>query len=420
MAATEELDKLAERKNKLCLSATIARHMFASVLCALVTFHLASPAAAQASAGREVTITGEHAKQQFAAGYRVHISANVADDIFAAGREITLDGTRAHALFVAGGTIIVKDSTLRDMFAAGHDIEIHGAIEDDALIAVCPICPWGSGRLLLGPQARIGDDARLVAGILEIQGTIGGDLRATARRIVISGTVGGKADLRANEIVIASGARLGGELVARSPKKPEIAAGANIAGPVREIETEVNIPDPRNLPRIAAWFALIAVVALLLGVLLLGALAQLVAPGSLSRGAARMRTELWGSIGRGLAWALILPVVGTLLFASLIGIPAGIILMATFVVLLALGYLTSAYAIGLWLRNRRAAAASEPGTGGRIGWTIVGILVLFIAWIVPFAGWIFALLALLGGLGAVAGGLWQQVRSPDMAARSAE
>ena len=416
MSAAKMLVSISQRQSGYSLSASVARHTLALLFLALLG--LSEPAAAQTSVGRDVTVTGEQSKQQFVAGDRVHISASVTDDIFAAAREITIEGARAQAVFLAGGTIRVKDSTVRDMVAAAHDIEIMGTIEDDALIAVCPICPWGSGRLLLGPQARIGDDARLLAGTLEIQGTVGGDLRAIARRIVISGTVDGKADLRAKEIVIASGARLAGELVARSPRKPEIAAGATIAGPVREIETEVNIPDPKDLPRVIGWVAAAAAVILVLGVLLLGVLGQLAAPVPLSRAAARMRTELWGCIGRGLAWALILPALGALLFASVIGIPAAVILMATFAVLCALAFVTSAYAIGLWLRSRRAAAAPEPRTGGRIGWTLVGILVLFIALVVPFVGWIFALLALLGGLGAIATGLWRQMRSADAAAPS--
>jgi len=48
---------------------------------------------------------------------------------------------------------------------------------------------------------------------------------------------------------------LGGELVARSPKQADIAADATVAGPVRHIETEVNIPDPKDLPRMIAVFA---------------------------------------------------------------------------------------------------------------------------------------------------------------------
>jgi hypothetical protein len=387
--------------------------MLAALLAGVLAIALLDPATAQKIDRREVTLKGDHAKQQFAAGERVEISANVADDIFATGREIAITGARAQTLFAAAGSISMKESTVRDMFAAALGMEIHGVIEDDAMLAVCPICPHGSGRLLVGPQARIGDDARLVAGVIEIAGTIGGNLKATARRIVISGTVNGAADLRAKEIVIAAGARLGGELVARSPKKPEIASGASIVGPVREIETSVDIPDPANFRRLFAQFAAVVGSFLLVGILVFGVLAQVVAPVPLSRSAQRIRVDPWGSVGRGLAWILILPAVGFVLFVTIVGIPAGLILTATFLVLLALAFVASAYAIGLWLRERWAATAPEPGAWGRIGLTIAGALILLFVWMVPLIGWIFALLALLGGIGAVATGLWQQLRGVE-------
>jgi hypothetical protein len=401
------------------VSASTLLSAIAVAFLALSVIHPAAPAGAEVAVGHEVSVTGERTKQQFIAGYRLHIGANVADDVFAAGREIAIEGARAHTAVIGGNSIVVKDSTLHDLFAGAQEIEIHGTIEDDAMVAVCPVCPWGSGRLVLGPTGRIGDDALLAAGTLEIQGSIGGNLTAVARRIVVSGSIGGKAALTAREIVIASGARLGGDLVARSPRKPEIAADATIAGPVRFVETEVNIPDPEDLPRAIAAFAIAAAAVALLGVFLLGLLGQLAAPGPLSRGAAALRGELWGSIGRGLAWILLVPAVATLLFASLIGIPAGLILIAAFAVLLTLAFVTAAYAIGLWIRNRRAAGVPEPRLGGRIGWTLLGILVLLVAWAIPFVGWIFALLALLGGLGAVTAGLWPWTRTAEAAAQPA-
>jgi hypothetical protein len=411
-AARESCASLGGRNRPQVMPSTL-QYALTIILLMLSAFHVTRPAAAEVSAGREVSITVDRAKQQFLAGYRVHIGANVADDVFAVGREVTIEGARARMLVTGADRIVVKDSVLHDLFAGGQDIEIHGTIEDDAMVAVCPVCPWGSGRLLLGPAGRIGDDAHLAAGTLEIQGTVGGNLTAVARRIVISGSVTGKANLTAKEIVIASGARLGGELVARSPKPADLASDVTVAGPVRHIETEVNIPDPEDLPRMVAVFAVMAAIVVLLGVFLLGVLGQFVAPGPLSRGAATLRTELWGSIGRGLAWILLVPALGALLFASLIGIPAGVILMAAFVVLLTLAFLTAAYAIGLWVRNRRAAGVPEPRTSGRIGWTLLGILILLIAWAVPLVGWIFAFLALLGGLSAVTVGLWPRVRRAD-------
>lgn len=64
--------------------------------------------------------------------------------------DVTIEGARAHAVYTVGDTIIVKDSTLRDLFAGGHDIEIQGTIEDDAIVAVCPVCHGVPGVCCVG------------------------------------------------------------------------------------------------------------------------------------------------------------------------------------------------------------------------------------------------------------------------------
>jgi hypothetical protein len=92
MSAARVFTGSAERRSKGRKSARVRRCVFAALLLAPAAFHFADPAAAQTSTGREVTIDGERAKQQFAAGYRVRISANVADDVFAVGREVTIEG----------------------------------------------------------------------------------------------------------------------------------------------------------------------------------------------------------------------------------------------------------------------------------------------------------------------------------------
>lgn len=398
----------------MLLALGAARHATVVLLLALLASFANSPSFAEQSTRRDVTVSGDQSKQQFVTGDRIHIHANISDEVFALGHEIVVEGTQAETAYLAGDTVLVKDSTLADLIAGAHDqVEISGTIRDDALVAICPICPGGSGRLFVGPQGHIGGDAHFLANTLEIQGTVDGDLAATARRIVISGTIGGTADLTAREIIIASGARIGGELVARSPSKPQIESGAIISGPLREIETEVDIPDLKELPKVIGWVGAAAAGILLLGAFLLGALAQLTVPGPLNQAARIMKAELWTCLWRGLACALILPIIGAVLAMSLVGFPAGVVLMAMLVVLSAFAFVASAYAIGLWLRSLITAAAPEPRTSGRIGWTLAGILTLFILWIVPFVGWIVALLTLLGGLGAVAMTLWRLIRGPD-------
>jgi drug/metabolite transporter superfamily protein YnfA len=369
----------------------------------------------QIKTGRTVELTGQHSDQQFVAGDNILITANISDDLFAAGREVTLDGARAHSLVTGARKLILKNSEIHDLLAGGMDVEILGKIEDDAIVGVCPICPIGTGNLLVGKDARIGHDARFASGSLEIQGDIAGNLRAAARRMVISGDIGGKADLKAKEIVIADGARLGGELIARSPTKPQISPGATVAGPIREIETKVDIPEPGDFVKALLAISIAAAIAFSIGILVLGALSQLVLPEVLQTSVSYLRHEPWARIGYGLALALLIPATAALLIATIIGAPAGLVVLAAYIVVAALALITSGYAIGLWLRDRRSAAIATPSTGGRIGWTILGLIVLFLAGVVPFAGWAFVVLAFLGGLGSIARSVWERLKEPSHA-----
>lgn len=372
-------------------------------------------AQSQITAGRSIELMGQHSDQQFVAGDRVLITANISDDVFAAGREVTLEGAHAQSLMVGARKFVLRNSQIRDLFAGGLDVEILGQIEDDAIVGVCPICPWGTGNLLIGKDARIGHDARLASGTLEVQGTIVGNLRAAARRIVISGSIGGKADLKAKEIVIADGARLGGELIARSPTKPQISSSATITGPVREIETKVDIPEPADFMKAMVAFSIAAAIAISVGLLALGALSQLVLPELLQASAEYLRKEPWAKLGFGLAWALLIPGAAALLIFSIIGAPAGIVIMAAYIVIGALAFVTSGYAVGLWLRNRRSPTAALPSTVSRIGWTVLGLFALLLVGVVPLVGWALVALAFLAGLGAITSSIWERLRTPTLA-----
>ena len=67
MSAARVLRRSVECRNKPRVRASLARCAFAIALIALSAFHFADPAAAQASAGHDVSVTGERAKQQFIA-----------------------------------------------------------------------------------------------------------------------------------------------------------------------------------------------------------------------------------------------------------------------------------------------------------------------------------------------------------------
>ena len=110
-------------------------------------------------------------------------------------------------------------------------------------------------------------------------------------------------------------------------------------------------------------------------------------------------TPPWARIGMGLAVALILPLLGVLLFA--IGLPVGlwwlgVIMLALYLVLLILSMSVSGLAVGSWLSRR----VSRPGVPIVLPFAL-GMIVLTFVSLLPYVGPIINIVAVTFGLGTL-------------------
>jgi hypothetical protein len=158
------------------------------------------------------------------------------------------------------------------------------------------------------------------------------------------------------------------------------------AQPASTDDTDIQSFLVNWLRRLVGW----SLVALLL-VLLVPAM-----PGAL---AVATDTPPWGRMGIGVAVALILPLVGILLFV--IGLPVGlwwlgVIFLALYPVLLILSLSVAGLAIGSWLSRR----VSRPGVPLLAAYA-VGMIVLTFASLLPYVGPIVNIVAIAFGLGTL-------------------
>ncbi|MBV9577305.1 MAG: hypothetical protein JO057_01810 [Chloroflexi bacterium] len=110
-------------------------------------------------------------------------------------------------------------------------------------------------------------------------------------------------------------------------------------------------------------------------------------------------TPPWSRLGVGLAVALLLPLIGLLVFA--IGLPLGlwwlgVILLALYPVALILSMSVSGLALGSWLQAR----VNQPGVPTLIMFA-VGMLILTLASLLPYVGPVVNILAVIFGLGTL-------------------
>lgn len=367
----------------------------------------APQAAAQSDAFEDreyVSLEGTHNDVQFVAGKTVHVTAAVSDDVFAAGRDVTFDGATIRNAIVAGYDIEQRGGSAEDLIAIGANINIAGDVADD-VVAI-------ARYLRIAQGGSVGGDVRVAAETIDMEGTISGGMRAAARRITIAGKIDGKADLLAERIVIGPNAVISGDLIYRSKDRPEIAAGATIGGEVRHIE--IDIPDLTRIGLAVLGIGILIALAWALATLILIIVIQLVFAALVTNATDRLEDHPWSSLGRGIVMLLVGGALAALFYASILGIPLGGAMTMVIALASLLGLVTVSYCIGLWIRRRFRQSTYISGAG-RVGWTIIGAVLLGLIGIIPFVGGVVVGLAVAAGVGAATAELWGRLRAPGPA-----
>jgi hypothetical protein len=137
----------------------------------------------------------------------------------------------------------------------------------------------------------------------------------------------------------------------------------------------------------------------LVGLAVLAGLLVLVVPAIPGALAIATETPPWARLGIGLAVAIILPLIGLLVFV--IGLPVGlwwlgVILLALYPVLLLVSLAVSGLALGSWL-SRRIGRAGVPSVVP----FAVGLIVISLLSLLPFIGPIVNILAVIFGIGTL-------------------
>ncbi|WP_373048626.1 hypothetical protein [Vulgatibacter sp.] len=318
----------------------------------------------------------------YVAGGQVRIAGTIKGDLVVAGGEVIVEGTVEGDLLAAAGTLEVRGQVGRTIRAASSELNLHAPVGADVVVA--------ANEIDLAPAARIGRDllaaaseirlaapvarrAWLAAGEASLGGDIGGDVKATV------------AELEVGPVSIA------GDLVVPEDAEARISPDARIEGEVIRSEPVAKEPGP-----VAVAFFLLRV---LVGMWVLGALFTLAAPRWSERAAALQLERPGKTALTGIGALLLAPLAAALVFGLGLlvgGWWIGLILLALYLIALALAVPLAARAIGRWIAGRT----------GRQAWAwpirlLVGLLVLVVLFAVPVLGGLVALIAVLFGLGGL-------------------
>lgn len=237
-----------------------------------------------------------------------------------------------------------------------------------------------SGPALVDHGQRV-QDVLVVHGNTLIRGTVKGDVIVFDGDVTIRGTVKGDVVTFKGAAFLGRRARVGGDLLYVN-KKPVVAPGAKVSGKTKRFDGKFKSAGVG----IAIGFWL----AVTLSLLVLGLLLLLLAPRAADAIARTAKTRRGASIGVGILAFILLPVLGVLACVTILGLPLGIGLLLLLFPLYGIAYVTTAFVVGRLILK-----------GGRIPAFLVGLLILRLLALIPFAGGLIGLLAVIFGLGVL-------------------
>jgi cytoskeletal protein CcmA (bactofilin family) len=359
----------------------------AASIVAIVLFFSTATAqerAGQSGSRRGVTVPASEVVNgdYFASGGTVEIAGTINGDLYASGGQVIIDGTVNGDVLVAGGRVSLSGSVSQDVRAAGGQVTISGKVGRNLTVA--------GGQVELAPSAVISGGLVAAGGNVDLSGSVGRVVKVAAGTLIVANRVGGNIDAAVGTLRIGSRADIQGDVNYWSRREASVSEGARISGKIVR-----NVPPkrPRLFP--AAFFAWFGFVAInFLSTLILGLLSVRFLPRFHQSVITTLKERPGASLGIGFIAAVVLPVVCSLLFATVVAIPIALILLTAFFIVL---YWARIYAIG---RIGEFILARLRPASSRASAFILGLFIYYLLAIIPFIGWLVVPLVMLFGLGA--------------------
>jgi hypothetical protein len=337
------------------------------------------------------------------------------DNYYAAGNALELTSPMGADVIVAGRQIDIKQRVAGDILAAGWRVVLSGPADDDVRIAAAQIAinapvagdvTLAGGDVTLGPEVRVGGRSYLTGNTVRVAGTFERELQIAGANVQISGEMRQPVRIIADTLDIRPGARILAGLSYKSPSEARIADGATVSGPIsfERIEPR-DAQRARELP--TASSALFAIHLFLAGWLVI-----LFVPRFEASVVERLRAHPGRSVLAGFVLLVTTPVAALLLIVSVLGLPLGVVLAASYAVALFAGVLTTAFYVGdVEVRLLNAGPTVTRGQHALLliaGVATLAVLRALLGGIVVFASVLF-------GLGAVALWLYDAYAQPAAA-----
>jgi len=328
-----------------------------------------------------VSLGSSMADEQWVFANVADVSGSFENDLFlATSAPIELSGMyQGNVWATTVASIEQKGSCERNLRIYAPTIKIEGHIAGN-LMAM-------GNTIVIAPNAVIRGDARIVAmNNIVLEGTIEGDADLSAPMLItFAGTINGNVNADAQELIFTKEAKLGANLQYAAPEDLEVRSGI-VAGEISR-EAPPSLFEPKRLQKILISF----VAALMVGIPFIALF-----PMTTAMSAQLIKRSPGKCLLAGLITSILLPIFGLMSFSSLIGIPLGVLILATWGAMLYLSRIVMALVIGNLILNKM---------GNSIGKVLIamaiGLALLYATTIFPAIGIPVQMLVLWLGMGSL-------------------
>ncbi|MBN2884983.1 polymer-forming cytoskeletal protein [Patescibacteria group bacterium] len=337
----------------------------------------------------------------------------------------TIDGN----LYATSNSIIVDGDIAGDLIAFAKNITINGRLNGDLIVIAQNITVNGeiNGNIraisntailnglvarnvnFIGNSLSIGKDAQinwdLLTGALktDITGIIKGNVNGNSNTVWLSGKIGKNFNFsnsnQIRKIDISPEANINGNFYYSENTSVSIAQNANIAGKTEIIKKEI---DKQNQTSRKIWSFIYMIFAILVIGLVVVSLSKKNIP--------KLNTIIKEETSKAFTWgflaSLLTPLAVIILVFSIIGIPLAFIIIVLWIILFYLAKIVFALFVGKYLINifnkeNNKDLFHSLGDNNLILPLVIGVIILWLLFAIPYIGWILSFIASSLGLGAI-------------------
>lgn len=359
--------------------------------------------------------------QQVEYGNNLTITKPVYGNLYITGKNIAINAPVYGDLIVAGGTVTVNDTVQNDILAAGGEIYMDGYVGEDIRCVGGKLFinkNTGGDLAVTTSSVNISKDAVIAGNLLAfsgdiiVEGTIRGSVKTGVGTLAMNGTIEKGLECRGDEINVNGTINGPTVLAARYINIGRSAAfmqnvkywnenGSTDFG--QSLKNGKAVYDKTLAMDYPSWQFLgyssfIAFIWYLSTVFIFILLIRLLFPKTISKAGEGLFNNTGRSIGYGLLFIIVVPIIIVIAFMTIIGIPLAILMLIIYITLLLLGTILFSVLLTLW-----ANSWYKKNWGfWKSVWMALGIFILLkLVSLTPFVGWLISLVAMCIAFGSI-------------------